>query len=89
MPEIKKASKKLVCENVKNLLSIDGGAGSSPLLVKWQKEGTVSSGKCIIPKTTEYRKIENASTLLGIMETDVPADFYLSEKQTQQFLTRL
>lgn len=79
----------LVCENVKNLLSIDGGAGSSPLLVKWPKEGTISNGKCIIPKTMESRKIGSASILLDIMETDVPADFYLSEKQTQQFLTRL
>ena len=57
--------------------------------MKWPKEGTVSSGKCTTPKIMECHKIESASTLLGIMETDVPADFYLSEKQTQQFLTRL
>lgn len=82
--------KWLVCENVKNLLSIDGGgAGSSPLLVKWPKEGIVSNGKCTIPKIMEYLKIGNAYTLLDIMETNVQADFYLSEKQTQQFLTRL
>jgi DNA (cytosine-5-)-methyltransferase len=79
----------LMCENVKNLLSIDGGAGSSPLLVKWQKEGIVSNGKCTIPKTTEYHKIENECTLLDVLENDAPAAFYLSEEQTQQFLTRL
>lgn len=42
--------KWLVCENVKNLLSIDGGAGSSMLSVKWPKEGIVSNGVCTIPK---------------------------------------
>lgn len=82
--------KWIMCENVKNLLSIDGGgAGSSQLLVKWPKEGTVSSGKCTIPKTMECHKIENECTLLGVLENDVPEAFYLSEEQTQQFLTRL
>lgn len=80
--------KWLVCENVKNLLSIDGGAGSSPLLVKWQKEGTVSNGKCTIPKTTEYRKIENVCILSDIMETEVPEVYYLSQEKTQQLLNK-
>jgi len=81
--------KWLVCENVKNLLSIDGGADSSMLLVKWPKEGTVLNGKCTIPKITESLKTESACTLLDIMENDVPADFYLSREKTQQLLSKL
>lgn len=81
--------KWLVCENVKNLLSIDGGADSSTLSVKWPKEGTVLNGKCTIPKITECLKTENACTLLDIMESDVPADFYLSKEKTQQLLSKL
>lgn len=80
--------KWLVCENVKNLLSIDGGAGSSPLLVKWQKEGTVSNGKCIIPKIMESLKIENVCTLLDILENDVPEDFYLQKEKVQRLLSK-
>lgn len=79
----------IMCENVKNLLSIDGGAGSSPLLVKWQKEGIVSNGKCTIPKTTESLKTENVCILLDVMETEVSEIYYLSKEKTQQLLSRL
>lgn len=78
----------LVCENVKNLLSIDGGAGSSPLLVKWPKEGIVSNGKCTIPKTMECHKIENECTLLDILENDAPEDFYLPKEKVQRLLSK-
>lgn len=80
--------KWLVCENVKNLLSIDGGAGSSTLSVKWPKEGTVLSGKCIIPKIMESLKIESESTLLDILEGDVPEDFYLPKEKVQRLLSK-
>lgn len=80
--------KWLVCENVKNLLSIDGGAGSSPLLVKWPKEGTVSNGKCTIPKIMECHKIEKECTLLDILENDAPAGFYLSSEKVQRLLSK-
>lgn len=80
--------KWLVCENVKNLLSIDGGAGSSPLLVKWPKEGTVLSGKCTIPKIMECHKIESESTLLDVLENNVPEDFYLPKEKVQRLLSK-
>ena len=80
--------KWLMCENVKNLLSIDGGAGSSMLSVKWPKEGIVSNGKCTIPKTTEYRKTGNACILLDILEKDVPENYYLTQEKTQQLLNK-
>ena len=78
----------IMCENVKNLLSIDGGAGSSLLLVKWPKEGTVLSGKCTIPKITESRKTVNVCILSDIMETEVPEVYYLSQEKTQQLLNK-
>lgn len=80
--------KWLVCENVKNLLSIDGGGASSTLLVKWPKEGTVSSGKCIIPKIMESLKTENEYTLLDVLESDVPEDFYLPKEKVQRLLSK-
>lgn len=79
----------IMCENVKNLLSIDGGADSSMLLVKWPKEGTVLNGKCTIPKITECLKIENVSTLSDIMETRPDSRYYLSDEKVQQLLDRL
>lgn len=81
--------KWLMCENVKNLLSIDGGgAASSSLLVKWPKEGTVSNGVCTIPKTTEYRKTENECILLDILEKDVTESYYLTPEKTPQLLNK-
>lgn len=81
--------KWLVCENVKNLLSIDGGAGSSPLLVKWQKEGIVSNGKCTTPKTMDSHKIGSVSTLLDILEKQVEESYFLSPEKTMQLLSKL
>ena len=81
--------KWLVCENVKNLLSIDGGAGSSPLLVKWQKEGIVSNGKCTTPKTMDSHKTGSVSTLLDILEKHVEESYFLSQEKTMQLLSKL
>ena len=82
--------KWLMCENVKNLLSIDGGgAGSSPLLVKWQKEGIVSNGKCPTPKTMDSHKTGSVSTLLDILEKQVEESYFLSQEKTMQLLSRL
>lgn len=82
--------KWLVCENVKNLLSIDGGgADSSPLLVKWQKEGIVSNGKCTTPKTMDSHKIGSVSTLLDILEKQVEESYFLSQEKTMQLLSKL
>lgn len=81
--------KWLVCENVKNLLSIDGGAGSSPLLVKWPKEGTLANGKFTTPKTMDSHKTGSASTLLDILEKQVEESYFLSQEKTMQLLSKL
>lgn len=80
--------KWLVCENVKNLLSIDGGADSSTLSVKWPKEGTLLNGKFIIPKTTAYLKTEKESTLSDIMEIQPDKAYYLPDEKVKQILDK-
>lgn len=80
--------KWLVCENVKNLLSIDGGGGSSMLSVKWPKEGTLLNGRFTIPKTTAYLKIEKEFTLSDIMEPHPDEAFYLSDEKVKQLLNK-
>ena len=81
--------KWLMCENVKNLLSIDGGAGSSPLLVKWPKEGTLSNGVFITPKIMAYHKTENECILSDILETQVDESYYLSQEKIAPLLVKL
>ena len=66
-----------------------GGAGSSPLLVKWQKEGIVSNGKCTTPKTMDSHKTGSVSTLLDILEKQVEESYFLSQEKTMQLLSRL
>lgn len=56
--------------------------------MKWPKEGIVSSGKCIIPKIMESLKTESESTLLDILESDVPEDFYLPKEKVQRLLSK-
>mgnify|MGYP002793561343 CR=1 FL=1 len=80
----------LICENVKNLLSIDGGRGFFEVLAEMGGgEGTLSNGVFTTQKTTECHKTENESTLLDIMETHLDSHYYLSEEQTRQLLERL
>ena len=66
-----------------------GGAGSSPLLVKWQKEGIVSNGKCTTPKTMDSHKTGSVSTLLDILEKQVEESYFLSQEKTMQLLSKL
>lgn len=81
--------KWFICENVKNLLSIDGGRGSSPFSLKWGNEGTLSNGVFTTQKITEFRKTENESTLLDIMESCPDSRYYLSDEKVRQLLERL
>ena len=47
------------------------------------------NGKFTTAKITEYRKTENGSTLLDIMETRPDSRYYLSDEKVQQLLDRL
>lgn len=80
--------KWLMCENVKNLLSIDGGADSSTLSVKWPKEGILLNGRFTIPKTTAYLKAEKESMLSDIMEIQPDKAYYLPDEKVKQLLNK-
>lgn len=47
------------------------------------------NGKFTTAKITEFRKTENESTLLDIMENQPDSRYYLSEEKVQQLLDRL
>lgn len=79
----------LVCENVKNLLSIDRGRGLFEVLTEMGGEGTLLNGVFITQKITECLRTENVSTLLDIMEAHPDDRYYLSEEKVQQLLDRL
>lgn len=80
----------LICENVKNLLSIDGGRGFFEVLTEMGGgEGTLLNGVFTTRKITEYLKTENVSTLSDIMESQPDSRYYLSDEKVQQLLDRL
>ena len=80
----------LVCENVKNLLSIDGGQGFFTVLTEMGGgEGTLLNGVFTTRKITEYLKTENVSTLLDIVENQPESRYYLSDEKVRQLLDRL
>lgn len=80
----------LICENVKNLLSIDGGKGFFTVLTEMGGgEGTLLNGRFTTRKITEYLKTESVSTLLDIVESQPESRYYLSDEKVQQLLARL
>lgn len=78
----------IIAENVKNLLSIEGGGDSSQCCLKWQNEGTASNGKCTTRKTTAYHKTESEYTLSDILEKEVPENYYLSQEKVNELLKK-
>lgn len=79
----------LICENVKNLLSIDGGRGFFEVLTEMGGEGTLLNGAFTTRKITEYLKTESVSTLPDIMESQPDSRYYLSDEKVQQLLDRI
>lgn len=57
--------------------------------LKWMKQGTTSSGRCSIPKTTGCPNQESASSLLDILEQEVDLKYYLSREKTMRILEGL
>ena len=79
----------LLFENVKGALSSRGGKTSLKFSIKWQKEGIISNGECIIPKTTEYHKTVNECTLLDILEKNPGMKYYLKQETAEKVLKSL
>ena len=58
--------------------------------MKWEKLGAIeSNGKCSTQKISESLKIEKESSLLDILETDVPEKYFLSEAKSSMLLSKL
>ena len=84
--ETKHKPKWLFIENVKNLLSIDNGWGSTECCLKWTKQGTVSHGVCITQKTLDFRKTVKGCSLSDILETNVHPKYYTDQTKANNLL---
>lgn len=71
----------IIVENVKNLLSIDGGGALQKFSVKYPKLGTMQNGKCLTLKTSESPKTESVCSLWDILEEEVQEKYFLSKEQ--------
>lgn len=78
----------LLVENVKNLLSIEGGQHLPKFSLKYQKQGTTQNGYCLIPKTLECHKTGNVYSLSDILEKEVDEKFYLSQEQIDKLIAK-
>lgn len=76
----------LFIENVKNLLSVNGGWDFARLLVEMDRGGTMRSGKYSTLKTSECHKIEKGCSLSDILEDEVPQKYFLSKDQTEKIV---
>lgn len=78
----------LFIENVKNLLSVNGGWDFARLLIEMDRGGTMQNGKCLTPKIIKSHKTERGVSLLDILEEEVPQKYFLSREQMQKIVFR-
>lgn len=76
----------LFIENVKNLLSVNGGWDFARLLIEMEQGGMIQNGKCSTLKTSEYHKTEKGCSLSDILEDEVPQKYFLSKEQTEKIV---
>lgn len=76
----------LFIENVKNLLSVNGGWDFARLLVELDAGGMMRNGKFSILKTSECHRTEKGASLSDILEDDVPERFFLSREQMERIV---
>ena len=74
-------------ENVKNLLSVNGGWDFARLLIEMDEGGgTMQNGKCSTQKILEYHKTGKDVSLSDILEGEVPQKYFLSKEQTEKIV---
>lgn len=78
----------LFVENVKNLLSVNGGWDFARLLIEMDRGGTMRNGKCSTPEISECRRTENGVSLSDILEAGVPQKYFLSKEQVEKIVFR-
>lgn len=76
----------LFIENVKNLLSVNGGWDFARLLIEMDRGGTMRNGKCSTLRTSEFHKTEKGASLSDILEDEVPQKYFLSREQTEKIV---
>lgn len=76
----------LFIENVKNLLSVNGGWDFARLLIEMDRGGTMRNGKCSTLRTSEFHKTEKGASLSDILENEVPQKYFLSREQTEKIV---
>ena len=77
----------LFIENVKNLLSVNGGWDFARLLIEMEQGGgMMQNGKCSTAKISEDRKTEKGVSLSDILEGEVQQKYFLSKEQTEKIV---
>ena len=77
----------LFIENVKNLLSVNGGWDFARLLIEMERGGgTMQNGKCSTPKILESHKTGKGVSLSDILEGEVQQKYFLSKEQTEKIV---
>lgn len=71
---------------LRECLAATEGGTSSQLSLKWSNWGTMSNGSCLTQRISEYRKTGSESILLGILEAEVNAKYFLSKEQTEKIV---
>ena len=78
----------LFIENVKNLLSVNGGWDFARLLIEMEQGGMMQNGRCSTPKISECHKTEKGVSLSDILEGEVSQKYFLSKEQTEKIVFR-
>lgn len=73
-------------ENVKGLLSHDGGVLLELSSLRWMPLGITRSGNCLTLKTSEFHKTEKGSILQDILEKEVDEKYFLSKEQAEKIM---
>lgn len=76
----------LFIENVKNLLSVNGGWDFARLLIEMEQGGMMQNGRCSTPKISEYHRTEKGVSLSDILEAEAPQKYFLSKEQTEKIV---
>lgn len=79
----------LFVENVKNLLSVNGGWDFARLLIEMEQGGgMMQNGRCSTPKISECHKTGKGASLSDILEGEVPQKYFLSKEQMEKIVFR-
>ena len=76
----------LLIENVKNLLSVNGGWDFARLLIEMDRGGTMRNGRCSTLRISECPRTGSEYSLSDILEADVPQKYFLSRDQVEKII---